>query len=91
MLSISFWQQKELQTNSKETRWVVRFLNRCGVYAMMTLMTSLFLFCVNCWDSDCVNISFFSCSSWTSWLIPALIVTIVGIVCRYYMSDRKSS
>lgn len=57
---------------------------------MMTLMTSLFLFCVNCWDSNCVNIGF-SCSSWTSWLIPALIATIVGIVCRYYMSDRKSS
>uniref|UniRef100_H3CVD0 Cytochrome b5 type B n=2 Tax=Tetraodon nigroviridis TaxID=99883 RepID=H3CVD0_TETNG len=29
-------------------------------------------------------------SSWTSWLIPALIATIVGIICRYYMSDRSS-
>ncbi|TNM91103.1 hypothetical protein fugu_003392 [Takifugu bimaculatus] len=30
-------------------------------------------------------------SSWTTWLIPALVATIVGIMCRYYMFDHKSS
>ncbi|XP_068164955.1 cytochrome b5 type B [Antennarius striatus] len=30
-------------------------------------------------------------SSWTVWLIPAIVATIVGIVCRYYMFEHKSS
>lgn len=30
-------------------------------------------------------------SSWPTWLIPAIAATVVGIVCRYYMFDHKSS
>lgn len=30
-------------------------------------------------------------SSWTTWLIPAIVATVVGIVCRFYMFDHKSS
>lgn len=30
-------------------------------------------------------------SSWTTWLIPAIAATVVGIVCRFYMFDHKSS
>lgn len=89
MASFSFWPQNELQTNPKETRWVVRFLLRL-IAVVSTLMTNLISFCVNCWDSDCVTCGF-PCSSWTTWLIPALIATVVGIMCRYYMSDHKSS
>lgn len=30
-------------------------------------------------------------SSWPTWLIPAIAATVVGIVCRFYMFDHKSS
>lgn len=30
-------------------------------------------------------------SSWTTWLLPAIAATVVGIVCRFYMFDHKSS
>ncbi|XP_071237461.1 cytochrome b5-like isoform X1 [Salvelinus alpinus] len=30
-------------------------------------------------------------SSWTTWLIPAIVAVVVGIMYRYYMQERKSS
>lgn len=30
-------------------------------------------------------------SSWTTWLIPAILATVVGIVYRYYIFEHKSS
>lgn len=30
-------------------------------------------------------------SSWTTWLIPAIAATVVGVVYRYYMLEHKSS
>nr|XP_046243139.1 cytochrome b5 isoform X2 [Scatophagus argus] len=30
-------------------------------------------------------------SSWITWLIPVIAATVVGIVCRYYMFEHKSS
>ena len=30
-------------------------------------------------------------SSWTTWLIPAIAATVVGILCRIYMLEHKSS
>ncbi|KAM7424136.1 hypothetical protein PAMA_000470 [Pampus argenteus] len=30
-------------------------------------------------------------SSWTTWLIPAIVATVVGIVYRFYMFEHKSS
>ncbi|XP_044205240.1 cytochrome b5 isoform X1 [Thunnus albacares] len=32
-----------------------------------------------------------SSSSWTTWLIPAIAATVIGIVYRYYMFEHKSS
>uniref|UniRef100_UPI0037E81414 cytochrome b5 type B n=1 Tax=Semicossyphus pulcher TaxID=241346 RepID=UPI0037E81414 len=32
-----------------------------------------------------------SSTSWTTWLIPAVIATVVGIMYRYYMLEHKSS
>ncbi|XP_024296431.1 cytochrome b5 [Oncorhynchus tshawytscha] len=29
-------------------------------------------------------------SSWTTWLIPAIVAVVVGIMYRYYMQERKS-
>lgn len=55
----------------------------------MTLLTNHCFFCMSCCESNCVN--WFPYSSWTSWLIPALIATIIGIICRYYMSDSHTS
>lgn len=45
------------------------------------------------WDTQKnknIHKSFFH-SSWATWLIPAIAATVVGIVCRYYMFDHKSS
>ncbi|KAM3625010.1 uncharacterized protein V6R79_005542 [Siganus canaliculatus] len=30
-------------------------------------------------------------SSWTTWLVPAIVATVVGIVYRFYMIEHKSS
>ncbi|XP_054469174.1 cytochrome b5 isoform X2 [Anoplopoma fimbria] len=30
-------------------------------------------------------------SSWTTWLIPAIVATIVGVMYRYYLFEHKSS
>ncbi|XP_020516642.1 cytochrome b5 type B [Labrus bergylta] len=32
-----------------------------------------------------------SSTSWTTWLIPAVVATVVGIVYRYYILEHKSS
>ncbi|XP_063738110.1 cytochrome b5 isoform X1 [Eleginops maclovinus] len=32
-----------------------------------------------------------SSSSWTTWLIPAIVATVVGVVYRFYVVEHKSS
>ncbi|CAJ1049618.1 cytochrome b5 [Xyrichtys novacula] len=32
-----------------------------------------------------------SSTSWTTWLIPAIVATVVGVMYRYYMLEHKSS
>lgn len=54
-----------------------------------------FLFYLLCpydllWHTQKIYKLFFH-SSWATWLIPAIAATVVGIVCRYYMFDHKSS
>lgn len=44
----------------------------------------------NAMDENVSNSGESSCS-WTTWLIPAIAATVVGVVYRYYLSEHKSS